>query len=64
MDIKEIQKLSKNFRSLASRLLNSGYEDAMDNLIRLMKFIDEDATISQFISDNNKLEFDIEKIIY
>lgn len=63
MDIKEIQKLSKNFRVIASRLLNSRYEDAMDNLIRFINFVDNDEMISGFISKNNNTQFDIEKII-
>jgi hypothetical protein len=63
MDIKDIQKLSKNFRIIASRLLNSGYRDSIDNLIRFTNCIDTDETISNFISKNNNAKFDVEKII-
>lgn len=63
MDIKEIQKLSKNFRIMASRLLNSSYQDAIDDLIRFINFINTDETISNFISENNITKFDVEKII-
>lgn len=58
----EIQKLSSNFRKIASRLLTSDYLDALDNLKRFIKFIDENDVISDFIKRNSSVIFDIEQI--
>ena len=63
MDSKELQKLSRNFRIAASRLLNTSYPDAIDNLKRFLNFIDKDDTISRFIAENNNAIFNIDEII-
>ncbi len=63
MELKELRKLSKNFRIVASRLLKTGYTEAMDNLKIFVSFINTSEVISSFIETNNTRVFDIEHII-
>jgi hypothetical protein len=50
----EIKKVSLKFRGIASRLLKTRYENGMDNLIRLLSFIDSNAIIYEFIQKQLK----------
>lgn len=54
----EYKKLSVKFRKIASRFLNSDFEDARDNLDRFLIFIEECPTIKNFIEENNVSEYD------
>lgn len=60
---KEYRKLSLNFRKIASRFLNTDFQEANDNLERFLEFIENSPTIHYFIQENNKVDFDIEDII-
>lgn len=59
----EFQKLSLNFRRVASRFLNTKFDDYQDSLKRFLIFIEDSPTISEFIQENNTKTFDIEKVI-
>lgn len=59
----EFQKLSLNFRRVASRFLNANFQDYQDSLKRFLIFIEDSPTISEFIQDNNTKTFDIEQVI-
>lgn len=59
----ELKKLSLNFRNIASRLLNTDYLYGMENLKRFIDHIENTPLIFNFISNNNKTEYDIKKII-
>ena len=54
----EYKKLSVKFRKIASRFLNSDFEDARDNLDRFLIFIEDCPTIKNFIEENNVSEYD------
>ncbi|MDZ5712783.1 hypothetical protein [Jeotgalibacillus haloalkalitolerans] len=63
LDEKEYQKLSLHFRNVASRFLNSNIDDAPDNLERFLIFIEDSPIINEFIHENNKVTYDIEKVL-
>lgn len=60
---KEFQKLSLNFRRVASRFLNCNFQEYQECLKRFLLFIEESPTINQFIQENNTIQFNIQKII-
>ena len=49
VDRKTLQKVSNEFRNVASRLLSSDMRDSSKNLERLMAFIDTNPLVSSFI---------------
>ncbi len=55
----ELQKISYQFRTLSSRLLRTDFTSAIDNLKRLLNYIDTTPLIKKFINDNNVVDFDI-----
>lgn len=55
----ELQKISYQFRTLSSRLLRTDFQSAIDNLKRLLSYINETPLIKKFIDDNSVIEFDI-----
>ncbi|MEY8757931.1 hypothetical protein AB9M93_26170 [Peribacillus frigoritolerans] len=59
----EYKKLSIKFRAVASRLLNSQFQEANGNLERFLSFIESSPTISIFIEENNKTKYDMESIV-
>lgn len=63
MDKKEFQLVSVEFRRLASRLLKTDFEDALDNLKRFLSYIENTPLIWEFIQEHNTTTFDIEKEI-
>ncbi|WP_233880306.1 hypothetical protein [Virgibacillus halodenitrificans] len=60
---KEFQKLSLNFRRVASRFLNCSFQEYQECLKRFLLFIEESPTINHFIQENNTVQFNIQKII-
>lgn len=60
---KDLQTISYNFRGLASRLLNTDFRYAKDNLQRLMNNIDETPLISKFIEANHSCLYDMKSIV-
>ncbi len=62
IDRKQLKQLSLEVRDIASRLINSDWEDADANLVRFLNFIDSDPIISDFIARHNHQEFDISSI--
>lgn len=62
-DQKELSKLSREFRTVAARLLKTEFNEGMSNLKRFLNFINNSPIISEFIQKNNVPEFDIKKII-
>lgn len=63
MTEKEYQKLSINFRKVASRFLKCNFHEYQDSLKRFLIFIEDSPTINTFIQENNVEEFNIKKII-
>ena len=60
IDKKEFQKISAAFRRYASRLLRTSVGDGLDNLKRLLNFIENTPLIWDFIEENNVKKFDIQ----
>lgn len=60
IDKKEFQKISMQFRRYSSRLLTTSVDDGIDNLKRLLNYIENTPLIWDFIDESNKKEFDIE----
>lgn len=60
---KEFNKISLDFRHVASRLLRTDFRNGMDNLRRFINFIDNIPIIYTFIVRNNLTTFDIASII-
>jgi len=60
---KELNKISLDFRHIASRLLRTDFRNGMDNLRRFFNFIDTTPIIYTFIAHNNATTFDIATII-
>lgn len=63
MTEQEYKKLSLSFRQVASRLLNTNFQEANVNLERFLLFIEDTPIISSFIAENNTKKFDIESIV-
>ncbi len=59
----EYQKVSLNFRKIASRFLQTDFREADDNLDRFLLFIEESPAIYKFIQENNTKEYEIEELI-
>jgi len=60
---KELNKISLDFRLIASRLLRTDFRNGIDNLRRFINFIDNTPIIYTFILHNNLTIFDIASII-
>lgn len=60
----ELQKISLQFRTLSSRLLRTDSLSAIDNLKRLINYIDTVPLINKFIKDNHVCDFDIPKVLH
>ncbi|MBD1939646.1 hypothetical protein [Microcoleus sp. FACHB-68] len=62
---KELQKLSVTFRTVASRLLRTRFQEGMSNLRRFINFIENDPIIYNFIQKQQQQStiFDIEYIL-
>jgi hypothetical protein len=60
---KELKKISLNFRITASRLLNTDFNDGIDNLKRFLNFVKNNPIIYDFILKNNSTKFDIKNVI-
>lgn len=58
----EIQSISSNFRNVARRLSRTDYSQCDSNLKRFMSTIQNEELISDFITKNNTVSFDIEKV--
>lgn len=48
-EYQELQLTSKDFRDYSSNLMNSNRENASVNLVRLMKYIEENPTIHEIV---------------
>ncbi|MGX5623674.1 hypothetical protein [Bacillus cereus] len=59
MSKKEIQKISIEFRKIASRLLTTTFADGMGNLKRFLYYVNNTPLIKFFIQENNIKKFDI-----
>ncbi|VEP16115.1 hypothetical protein H1P_4050006 [Hyella patelloides LEGE 07179] len=53
----ELRKISREFRTIASRLLRTEYKQGMSNLKRFVAFIEENKIINEFIQEHNKYNF-------
>lgn len=60
---REIEEISKDYRSISRRLSYTDYEHCASNLRRFMKFIDENELIKEFIVKYNTCRYDIKKIV-
>ena len=56
---KELQKLSYNFRIVASRLLNTSVEQSVSNLRRFLDFVRNNSIIFDFINKHQTIQYDI-----
>lgn len=63
MSEKEFQKLSLNFRKVASRFLRCSFQAYHENLRRFLLFIEESPTVNEFIQKNNVKVFNMKKIL-
>lgn len=63
MSEKEFQKISLNFRKVASRFLKSDFQAFNENLKRFLLFVEESSIINEFIQENNIKDFDIKKTL-
>ncbi len=63
MNKKEIQKVSIEFRKIASRLLTTTFADGMGNLKRFLYYVNSTPLIKFFIQENNVKQFNIIKDI-
>lgn len=59
---KELKKLSRVFRVVSSRLLQTSVEQGMSNLKRFMRLIQENPIISDFIQKHQTHQYDIPTI--
>jgi len=59
---KDLKKLSLKFRTIASRLLKTRWEEGISNLKRFMNFIETNLIIYDFIQKKQSTIFDIEAI--
>lgn len=59
----EVRKLSREFRVVASQLLRTAHEDGINNLQRLIKFIETNHLIYDFVLKNQKTEYEIPVLI-
>lgn len=60
---KELKKISLEFRKVASRLLNTDYDEGIDNLKRFMSYIKGQPVINDFIERNNTKQYVIEEVL-
>jgi hypothetical protein len=58
----ELRKLSRDFRILASRLLNTDYKEGMKNLRRLLQFIENQVIIRDYIASQQTVKYDMVSI--
>lgn len=58
----DFQKLSLNFRRVASSLLSSSHSDYHRQLKKFLYFIDSDSTIKEFIDSNMTGEYDFSEV--
>jgi len=61
--IKDIKKLSRNYRGIASRLIKTDVDDGIINLKKFLNFIQSDTIIMSFIESKNKKIFNVENDI-
>lgn len=54
---KELRKISRKFRTLASNVINSHYEEQNANLEEMMNYIEQTSLIKEYL---NSLEYDVE----
>ena len=59
----EIQDISSEYRNIARRLSRTDYSQCDANLKRFMNVINTNQLISDFISENNTVEYDIATVI-
>jgi hypothetical protein len=55
----DLQKLSRDFRSVAGRLLRGSRHDGLSNLKRLLRFIEDSPILNDFIQSNQHQQYDI-----
>ena len=53
----ELRKISREFRTIASRLLRTEYKQGISNLKRFIDFIEKNRIINEFIQKHNKYDF-------
>jgi hypothetical protein len=58
----ELQKLSRDFRTVSARLLRGSRQDGLSNLKRLLRFIEGSAILNDFIQSNQPTQYDIPKV--
>ena len=56
---KELRKLSRTFRMVSSRLLQTSVEQGMSNLKRFMRLVQENSIISDFIQKHQTHQYDV-----
>ncbi len=59
---KELKMLSYNFRTVASRLLSTDFDDAMDNLKRFISFIDTNPVLYDYVDKKMNKVYNINDI--
>ena len=64
IDRKELRKISLEFRKVASSLLNTDYDEGVDNLKRFMNYINGQPIINDFIEKNNNKQFKIDDVLH
>lgn len=60
---KELRKISRDFRTYSSRLLNTKYRSEIVDLNKFLNFIENEPLIFDFVRKNNNEIFDIENIL-
>lgn len=63
MKLNDIRKTQIRFIGEENLILNADYDDSINCLKRFIHYIDNEPIISEFISNNNMIEFDIKKSI-
>ena len=58
----ELRKISREFRTIASRLLRTEFKQGMSNLKRFITFIEENRIINRFLQEHHK--YDVFEEIY
>lgn len=60
---RDLRNLSLEFRTVSGRLLNTSFEEDLDNTERFLRFVEEQPIIKDFIHRNNTQHFDMESIV-
>jgi hypothetical protein len=59
----ELQKISLQFRTVASRMLRTNFQDANDNLKRFLAYLESDQLVKSLLNDLPQIEVDYEAVL-